>query len=75
MQEMLETEVRSLRGDDPLEKGMATHSRVLAWRIPWREEPGKLQESQIQLKRLSTHSKRQKVDEQLTGAGGKGNRK
>ena len=60
---MLETEVRSLRGDNPLEKGMATHPRVLAWRIPWREEPVKLQERQTQLKRLSTHSKRQKVDE------------
>ena len=35
--------VRSLGGEDPLEDGMATHSSILAWRIPWTEEPGKLQ--------------------------------
>ena len=35
-----ETEVQSLGGEDPLEEGMVTHSRVLAWRIPWTEEPG-----------------------------------
>ena len=35
--------VRSLGWEDPLEKGMATHSSILAWRIPWREEPGGLQ--------------------------------
>ena len=35
--------VQSLGWEDPLEKGMATHSRILAWRIPWREEPGGLQ--------------------------------
>ena len=40
---MLETRVPSLRGDDPLEKGMATHSSILAWRIPWMEEYGGLQ--------------------------------
>ena len=40
---MQETWVRSLGGEDPLEKGMATHSSVLAWRIPWTEEPGRLQ--------------------------------
>ena len=38
-----ETWVRSLDGEDPLEKGMATHSSILAWRIPWTEEPGRLQ--------------------------------
>ena len=32
--------VRSLGREDPLEKGMATHSRILAWKIPWTEEPG-----------------------------------
>ena len=37
---MLETEVQSLDQEDPLEKGMATHSSVLAWRNPWTEEPG-----------------------------------
>ena len=34
---------RSLDRDDPLEEGMATHSSILAWRIPWTEEPGGLQ--------------------------------
>ena len=37
------TRVVSLGGEDPLEKGMATHSSILAWRIPWSEEPGGLQ--------------------------------
>ena len=37
---MRETQVRSLGQEDPLEKEMATHSSTLAWRIPWREEPG-----------------------------------
>ena len=40
---MQETQVRSLGREDPLEKEMATHSSTLAWRIPWREEPGRLQ--------------------------------
>ena len=35
--------VRSLGQEDPLEKGMATHCSILAWRIPWTEEPGGLQ--------------------------------
>ena len=39
---MQETLVRSLGQEDPLEKGMAIHSSVLAWRIPWIEEPGRL---------------------------------
>ena len=39
---MRETWVRSLGREDPLEKEMATHSSTLAWRIPWREEPGRL---------------------------------
>ena len=38
-----ETRVRTLSQEDPLEKEMATHSSILAWRIPWREEPGGLQ--------------------------------
>ena len=38
-----ETEVQSLGQEDFLEKGMATHSSILAWRIPWTEEPGGLQ--------------------------------
>ena len=40
---MRETWVRSLGQEDPLEKEMATHSSILAWRIPWTEEPGRLQ--------------------------------
>ena len=40
---MWETWVQSLGWEDPLEKGMATHSSILAWRIPWTEEPGGLQ--------------------------------
>ena len=38
-----ETWVQSLGWEDPLEKGMATHSSILTWRITWTEEPGKLQ--------------------------------
>ena len=41
--ETQETWVRSLSQKDPLEKEMATHFRILAWKIPWTEEPGKLQ--------------------------------
>ena len=43
MQETQEMWVRSLGQEDPLEEGMATHSSILAWRIPWTEEPGGLQ--------------------------------
>ena len=39
---MRETQVRSLGGEDPLEKEMAAHSSILAWTIPWTEEPGRL---------------------------------
>ena len=39
----IEMRVPSLSQEDPLEKGMATHSSILAWRIPWIEEPGGLQ--------------------------------
>ena len=40
---MQETKLPSLGGENPLEKEMATHSSILAWRFPWREEPGGLQ--------------------------------
>ena len=40
--------VQSLGWEDPLEKGMATHSSILAWRIPWTEEPGRLQSTEPQ---------------------------
>ena len=57
---MPETEVSSLGPKDPLEKGMAAHSSVLAWRIPWLEEPGGLQsiesQSLTQLKQISMHA-------------------
>ena len=43
---MKETQVRSLGGEDPLEKEMATRSSILAWRSPWTEEPGGLAKSQ-----------------------------
>ena len=43
-----ETWVQSPGWDDPLEKGMATHSSILAWRIPWTEEPGGLQSVGLQ---------------------------
>ena len=39
---MQETQVRSLRQEDPLEKEMATHASILAWKIPWTEEPGRV---------------------------------
>ena len=45
---MQETKFRSLGQEDPLEKGMATHSSILAWRVPWTEEPGGLQTMGLQ---------------------------
>ena len=45
---MQEARVESLSQEDPLEKGMATHSSILAWRIPWTEEPGGLQSTEFQ---------------------------
>ena len=44
---MWETWVRSLGWEDPLEEGIATHSSILAWRIPWTEEPGILQSVEL----------------------------
>ena len=48
MPETPEMWVRSLGQKDPLEEGMATHSSILAWRIPWTEEPGGLQSVGLQ---------------------------
>ena len=48
MQETQETQVLSLGQEDPLEEGMATHSSILALRIPWTEEPGGLQSMELQ---------------------------
>ena len=39
---MQETQVQFLGGEEPLDKGMATHSSILAWRLPWKKEPGGL---------------------------------
>ena len=43
-----ENQIQSLGREDPLEKGMATHSCILAWRTPWTEEPGRLQSIGLQ---------------------------
>ena len=60
MQETQESQVQSLGCEDPLEKEMATHSSVLAWKIPWTQEPGRLQSMGSQeldtTGRLSTRS-------------------
>ena len=48
MQEMQKMSVHSLSREDPLEKEMATHSSILAWEIPWTEEPGGLQSMGLQ---------------------------
>ena len=45
---MQETQIQSPGGKGPLEKGMATHSSILAWEIPWTEEPGGLQSMELQ---------------------------
>ena len=53
--------VQSLAWEDPLEEGMATRSSILAWEIPWTEEPGRLQstgsQSQTRLKQLNTQAR------------------
>ena len=48
MQEPQETQIQSLCLEDPLVEEMATHSSILAWRIPWTEEPGRLQSMGLQ---------------------------
>jgi len=48
MQQTEEMQVQSLGQEDPLEEDMATHSSILAWRIPWTEEPGGLQSTRSQ---------------------------
>ena len=59
-QETQEMQVLSLRWEDPLEEGMAIHSSILAWRIPWTEDPGRLPSTGLQswtrVKQLSTHT-------------------
>ena len=57
MQETEEIQVQSLNGEDPLEKEMAIHSRILVWKFPWTEVPGGLQTMGLQKSQtgLSTH--------------------
>ena len=56
MQEMQETQVRSLGSEEPLEEEMAAHSSALAWRLPRTEEPGGLQSTGSHRVRLHTHA-------------------
>ena len=49
MQETQETWVQSLGREDPLEEEMVTHSNILAWEIPWTEEPGQLEPMRLQI--------------------------
>ena len=69
---MEEMWVLSLCWEDPLEKEMATHSRILAWRIPWTEEPGGLQsvgsQSQTRLTLISRQPGLRDVQTQVAGA-------
>ena len=55
---MQETWSQSLGQEDPLEKGMATHSSILAWRIPWTEEPGGLQSMGLHKTEQLTHTRK-----------------
>ena len=56
VQEMQETQVRSLGREDPLEKKMATHSSILAWKISWTEKPGGLQSMGPQRVGMTEHT-------------------
>ena len=60
MQETEEIQVQSLSWKDPLKEGMATHSSILVWRIPWTEEPGGVQVHKVteldMTEQLSTHT-------------------
>ena len=68
---MRETQVQSLSGEDPLEKAMAPHSSTLAWKIPWTEEPGRLQsigsQSRDTTERLHFYSSMQPMGSQRVG--------
>ena len=65
MQEMQETQVWSLGWEDPLEEGMATHSCILAWKIPWTEQPGGLQSMGSQKWDTTEHSCQQLLNLKL----------
>ena len=56
---MQETQVQSLGWEDPLEKEMVTHSNIIAWEIPWTEEPGRLQFMGSQRVRYNLATKKQ----------------
>ena len=56
---MQETQVQSLGWEDPLEKEMVTHSNIVAWEIPWTEEPGRLQFMGSQRVRYNLATKKQ----------------
>ena len=51
---MQEVQIQSLGQEDPLEKEMATRSSILAWRIPWKEEPGRITEESMGLQKSQT---------------------
>ena len=57
--EMQETRVQSLGGEDPLKKGMVTHSSILAWIISWTEEPGGVAKRWTTTETLTLHKKKQ----------------
>ena len=62
MQETQETQIRPLGLEDPLEKGMATHSSFLAWTVPWTEEPGGLQSMGLQRIGHNLATKQRQID-------------
>ena len=66
MQEIYETRFQHLGWEDPLQKKVSTHSSILAWRLPWTDEPGGLQSmglhSRTRLKRLRRHAHTHTVD-------------
>ena len=62
---MQKTRVQSLGWEDPLEEGMATHSSILAWRIPRTEEPGRLQSMGLQRVGCDLTTKQQQQEERL----------
>ena len=68
---MWETRVGPLGQEDPLEKGMATHSSILSWEIPWTEEPGELQSTGPQRVRYDLKTEHQQscryIDHLLNG--------
>ena len=64
---MQETQVQSLGQEDTLGKEMATHSSIIAWEIPWMEEPGELQSMGLQRVRHNLVTKQQQKDESVMG--------